>query len=77
MGAVQFFPAALQTLNTPVRYGSLTQPQPGLLYEPQGPAQPKQGYRQIIIEMFLYEQLIKGIVLFLSHLICFLLPGSF
>lgn len=77
MGAGRFFPAALQTLNTPVRYGSLTQPQPGLLYEPQGPAQPRQGLGQIIGEMCLYEQLIKGIVLFLSHLICFLLPSSF
>lgn len=28
---------------------------------------------QIVVEMFLYEQLIKGIMLFLSHLICFLL----
>lgn len=72
MGAMRLFPAASQTWNTPVRCGSLIQPQPGLQYEPQGPAQPKPGCRQITAEM-----VIKGIELFLSHLICFLLPSSF
>lgn len=69
---MRLFPAALQTLNTPVRCGSLIQPQPGLQDEPQGPAQPKLACRQTSVEM-----LIKGIELFLSHLICFLLPSSF
>lgn len=76
IGAV-VFPSCFANTEHPMRCGSLTQLQPGLLCEPQGPVQPEQGYGQIFSEMFLYEQLIKGIMLFLPHLICFLLPSSF
>jgi len=77
MGAVQVFPGCSANIEHPCEGWEPDSAQPGLPSEPRGPAQPRQGYGQIMGEMLLYEQLIKGIVLFLSHLICFLLPSSF